>query len=298
MKRDLTIAVIALVLVSAVCYGLSIVRPALPPTPSHPFVEAKGTSGSTAHPVGRVIMRVNGEPITEAEFNAFERSAPAESRGFYTTPQGKRALADELVKLKTLEQEAHRLGLAADPEVATQVDARRAQILAGRALDKLVRDEVAKSVNAQLELEKKQSVELKHIVFAYEGSAIPPRNGGAPPSVDEAMRRANAALQKIKSGADFGAVASAESDDPQSAARGGSVGVARMEMLPAEVAAVVSHLKPGELSAPVRTQFGVHIFKVDTPSVEELRPQLTQRMQQQAIELTAIRRRGPRSSTC
>ena len=51
-------------------------------------------------------------------------------------------------------------------------------------------------------------------------------------------------------------------------------------------------MQPGEIRGPVKTQFGIHIFKVEQPSLEDLRPMLSQRIRQQVAEEEMKRLQG------
>ncbi len=106
------------------------------------------------------------------------------------------------------------------------------------------------------------------------------------------MQKANALATKLRAGADFAETARAESDDEQSGANGGMIGPAKPDQLPPDIAEVVSKLKPGQMSDPVKTQFGIHLFKVEQPSLEDLRPMLTQRIRQQVAEEEVKRLQG------
>jgi peptidyl-prolyl cis-trans isomerase C len=290
VKKDAVIALIAVVLVVAASWVLASVRPDRPLTPSKPFVA--GSGGHVARkkiaPNDKVIMHVNGEPITESEFNTFATQAPAESRQFYLTPQGRRMLADELVKLKTLEQEGRRLGIDNDPDVRSQLDSIAAQIVAGKTLEKLVKESMDQKVAAEYAKEKGTTKTLRHILVAYQGSQVPPKSGAAPP-MNAAMQKATAIVAKIRSGMDFALVARTDSDDQQTAANGGVLGAARPDQLPPDIAAVVNTLKPGQVSDPVRTEFGIHIFRVDEPSLAEMRPMLEQKVQREVMTETVER---------
>ena len=76
-------------------------------------------------------------------------------------------------------------------------------------------------------------------------------------------------LEEIKGGADFAALAEEYSDDPGSAANGGDLGIfGRGHMVkPFEETAFA--LKVGEVSQPVKTQFGWHLIKVEERKEEE-----------------------------
>ena len=289
MKKDIVIAAVAVVIVVAVAFGLAALRPNSSSTSSS--IEKDGAAAK-ALGSDNVIMRVNGEPITEREFNLFLQNAPAEGRQYYASPMGRRALADELVKLKVLQQEGGRMGIADDPDTKSQIEMARAQITAARALEKIASQKTDERIRAEYEKEKSSSVSLRHILYAYQGGAAPARGGQQAPPVEVAMQKANAAAAKLRGGADFAQIARAESDDEQSGPNGGMIGPAKPDQLPPDIAAVVSKLKPGQMSDPVKTQFGVHIFKVEQPSLEDLRPMLTQKVRQQVAEEEVKRLQG------
>jgi len=277
------------VLVVVAAFVLARVRPDRPNTPSKPFDSASKSANRKAGANDKVVMHVNGEPVTEAEFNSFMESAPEQQRMFYASPEGKRLLADELVKLKALEQEGRRLGVDKEPEIRSQIEALTAQIVAGKTLEKLVKKNMEQKIEAEFAKEKGTAKTLRHILLAYQGSAVPPKNGGQAPSPEQATQKAAALVARIRGGADFGEVARTESDDQQTAPRGGVLGAARPEQLPPDIAAVVNSLTPGAVSDPVKTEFGIHIFKVEAPSLEDMRPVLEQRIQRQVLEETVTK---------
>lgn len=288
MKKDAVVALVAVVLVVAASWVLASVRPDRPNTPSKPFVPGAKAGKKQVAANDKVIMHVNGEPVTESDFNSFAASAPAEQRDFYGSPEGRRLLADELVKLKALEQEGRRLGIDNDPEVRAQLDAISSQIVAGKTLEKLVKENIDQKIQAAYQQEKTKAKTLRHILIAYRGSQFPPKSGEAP-SAAEAMQKANSLVTRLRGGAEFGAVAQAESDDQQTAQRGGIIGPVSPDQLPPAMAPAVNALQPGQISDPIRTEYGIHIFKVESPSLEEMRPVLEQRVQREVLEETVTR---------
>jgi peptidyl-prolyl cis-trans isomerase C len=289
VKKDIPVALIAVAVVLAAAFGLSKMRPDLPLTPSAPHTGAKAHAAAATKP-GKIVMRVNGEPITEAEFMAFLGAIPEQQRGVFAGPAGKRELANELVRMKALEQEARRLGVSEDPEVTSQMDLLRTQVTAQRALQKIVQQNAEKEIVAAYEREKKNALSLRHIVLSYQGGMVPPKGQGQqPPSAEQAMQTAAGLVAKLRAGADFAGTARASSDDLESAQRGGSLGPMRPDMLPPEIGSVVSKLKPGQVSDPVKTQFGVHIFNVAEPTLEDLRPMLAQQVQNDIAQREVLR---------
>ncbi len=278
VKKDIVIAITAVLVVLAVTFGLAQMRPDGPATPSRPFSARSGEEGEKS---GKVIIRVNGDAITEEEFNAFLGALPEQQRAMYTTPAGRRELANELVRMKALEQEAKRLGLQDDPEFQRQLTLLQSQFTAQHALQKIVEKQAESQIKAEYEKQKSSAVNLRHIVVGYEGGMIPARGQNKLPSAADAMSKATAIVARLRGGADFAQVARTDSDDVQSGAQGGSLGPLRADALPPEVASVVTKLKPGQISNPVKTQFGIHIFNVSEPTLDELRPALLQKVQQE-----------------
>ncbi|HZS35039.1 MAG TPA: peptidyl-prolyl cis-trans isomerase [Methylomirabilota bacterium] len=89
---------------------------------------------------------------------------------------------------------------------------------------------------------------------------VPTVGGSA--AEDQARAKADAALQRIRGGADFAQVAREVSEDPGTGSRGGELGlIAAGELVP-QLDQLIQTLKPGELGGPVRTPFGYHVVKV------------------------------------
>ena len=283
LKKDLIPAAISLIAIGAICFGLAAARPAVAPQRS-PAIAHPGAIAANE----RVVMTVNGEDITEREFSAFIAEAPEQMQMFYTSPEGRRILADELVKLKALEQEGRRLGVHKDPDVATRLEMTETNIVAGSALRKIIGNPTEQRLRAAYEKEKAslETTELSHILVAYQGGAVPPRNG-KPLTPAQAMTKVLQIDSRIKRGEDFAAIARAESDDTQSAPNGGSLGMVPPGSLPPDIQKVTSILKPGEVSGPVRSDFGIHLFRAGerrSQPYEAVRESLAARMQREEAE--------------
>src|ERR1700716_1270617 len=73
---------------------------------------------------------------------------------------------------------------------------------------------------------------------------------------------AKALLDQLKGGADFATLAKEKSKDP-GAAEGGDLGYFTKDQMVPEFADVAFKMYPGQMSNPVKTQFGWHIIKVE-----------------------------------
>jgi peptidyl-prolyl cis-trans isomerase SurA len=99
---------------------------------------------------------------------------------------------------------------------------------------------------------------ISHILFVVSQDA--------PSREEERVRtQAEAVLQQLRRGADFAALARQYSSGP-SAERGGVLGTFKPGELLPEFEAVVTALKPGEISDIVRTPIGFHIIRVEARS--------------------------------
>jgi peptidyl-prolyl cis-trans isomerase C len=78
----------------------------------------------------------------------------------------------------------------------------------------------------------------------------------------ETEDKAKDVLKKLKSGADFAALAKTESKDTGSS-DGGDLGYFTREQMVPEFAEAAFKLESGSLSDPVKTQFGWHVIKVE-----------------------------------
>jgi peptidyl-prolyl cis-trans isomerase C len=78
----------------------------------------------------------------------------------------------------------------------------------------------------------------------------------------EGEDEAKAILEQLKGGADFATLAKEKSKDP-GAAEGGDLGYFTKDQMVPEFADVAFKMYPGQLSNPVKTQFGWHVIKVE-----------------------------------
>jgi peptidyl-prolyl cis-trans isomerase C len=287
LRKDIVIAIAGIAIVAAICFGLAIWKSDMKPFSS--LRSGATTTSATSTAAGapdHVIMHVNGEPVTEAEFAAAFSQIPQEMQQQFASEAGKQAFAEQMVRLKILEQEGRKLGVEKDPKVAGQLAADRTNIIAATTAQKLTppptNDAVQKFYNDNKN--KFEATELSHILIAYEGGAVPPRNG-KPLSQRDALKKAQSIVQQAKNGGDFAKLARENSDDAASAEHGGVLGPFSPGMLPPEIESHVTQLRPGQVSDPVPSRYGIHIFKVGAHTsqpIDQVRGGISRRMQQQA----------------
>lgn len=228
-----------------------------------------------------VIARVNGEEIRLEEVIAAAAEAmPPELRAVppamlraMLPPQVFEQLVDRAITDRAMVQAARAAGLDREEELRRRLR----QLEENELRDALLRREVLprlteEALRARFEREQagrapEEEVRARHILVASE-------------------QEARAILQEIQRGGSFEEVARRRSTDP-AARNGGDLGFFRRGDMVPEFAAAAFALQPGQVSpAPVRTQFGWHLIRVEErrvsrgPSFEDSREAL----RQQAIE--------------
>jgi len=86
-----------------------------------------------------------------------------------------------------------------------------------------------------------------------------------------ALAKATQVLAELKAGKDFGELARKYSGDPGSAAQGGDLGWGDRSAYVAPFSDALFKLQPGQISDPVKTQFGYHIIRLDEVRAAHMR---------------------------
>ena len=110
-----------------------------------------------------------------------------------------------------------------------------------------------------------EMVRARHILILSDAKASAEDQAKAKAKIEEIA-------QRIKAGEDFGTVAKEVSEDPGSAPQGGELGwFAHGQMVP-EFDKASFALNPGELSEPVKTQFGWHLIQLEEKKAAGQKP--------------------------
>lgn len=129
-------------------------------------------------------------------------------------------------------------------------DAVRAQLLIDGLEEKL--DARIGDVSDEEWMDSYKQVRARHILVGTDSRPE-----------DQAQRRAEEVLNKIKEGGNFEELAKEFSDDPGSKDNGGDLGFFGKGMMVPEFEKVAFDLKSGEISDVVKSDFGFHIIRVE-----------------------------------
>jgi peptidyl-prolyl cis-trans isomerase C len=221
------------------------------------------------------IAVVNGKPVPTSRVEALKQQV--ERSGRPVTPEMMGQIKEELIAREVFMQEARKRGLDASEDYKNQLELARQSILIRELFTDFQKKNPVTDAEVKAEYDKfvaangGKEYHARHILVEKE---------------DEALDL----IAQIKKGGNFEELAKKASKDPGSGANGGDLDWANAGSYVPEFSAAMAKLEKGQMTdTPVKTQFGFHIIRVDDmrdtklPALEEVKPQVTQQLQQQKI---------------
>jgi peptidyl-prolyl cis-trans isomerase C len=233
------------------------------------------TSAAHAATPAKQVATVNGKPIPQTRLDTIVKAQLAQ--GQPDTPQLRDAVKERLIRIEVLAQEAEKKGIEKQPDVAAQIAMTRQDVLIGAYIQDFIKNHPVTDdmVKAEYDTLSKtlggKEYKARHILVETE---------------DEAK----AIIAKLKAGGKFEDLAK-DSKDPGSKERGGDLGWSNKASYVKPFSDAMVALEKGQTTeAPVKTDYGWHVIQLEdirdmkAPTLDEIKPQLTQRLQQQMIE--------------
>jgi len=251
------------------------------PKPSVTFSPSAPAAVPTVAP-DKVIITVGDQKITAAQFDEIIEALPQQYRAS-ARGAARKQFADNLVRIMVLSQEGKKRGLDASAQFKTQVQFQSANILAGMTYEEMGKEVKVDDAELRKYYDEHRSdfdqVHAQHILVRVKGSPLPLKPGQNDLTDAEALAKAQELKKKLDAGADFSELAKQESDDTGSGSRGGDLGFFHHNQMVPAFADAAFKLKPGEVSEPVKSQFGYHIIKVEAvKSYDELKPEIEKKV--------------------
>ncbi|WP_374334623.1 peptidylprolyl isomerase [Leeia sp.] len=232
-----------------------------------------------AHAAG---FKVNGVMVPEARMEAMVKEMV--KRGQPDTPELRAQVKDNLILVEAMAQRGAAAGLDKDANYQTQVELTRLNLLANAYVtDYMAKNPVSDAVlkaeydKIKPDLDKEAAAagaqyKARHILVKDE-------------------KTAKSLLAELKKGGNFAELAKKNSIDTGSAQNGGLLDYAAPGNYVKPFADALVKLKKGQYSQePVKTQYGFHLILVEdiqaakAPTLEEVKPQLQQQLQQQQLQ--------------
>jgi peptidyl-prolyl cis-trans isomerase C len=236
--------------------------------------KADASSKSSAKAGGRVV--VNGVAIPQSRIDAMNKELTAQ--GQPDNAERHNAVKEELVNREILAQAALKRGLDKNADVQAQMDMARQAVLVRALFESEIKQHPITDADLQKQYEQfkgsmgTNEYKVSHILVDKEDDA-------------------KAIIAELNRGGDFAKIAKEKSKDPGSKENGGDLDWGPSARYVKPFADAVQSQPKGKISAaPVKTDFGYHVIRVDdqrplkVPEFTELKEQFRQRAQQQQIQ--------------
>lgn len=225
----------------------------------------------------KIIATVNGEVITEKNYEDYLKARQVHQPPVVEKDKEREVVLDEMINRVLLTQEAKKRKLEQELDVYFQLKRQEENTLVRAMLRQYLRDnpisdeEIKARFDKEMEQTHKTEYRARHILVKTEGEA-------------------RDIIAKLRSGAKFADLAKKHSGDLRSSKDGGDLGWFNQGSMVPEFFNAVSGIGKGELSEPVKTEFGWHVIQLEdsrpwqTPPFEEVKANIRQLVQQERVE--------------
>lgn len=228
----------------------------------------------------KVVATINGKAVTEADLAVAEGEI-GQDMGSMPDDQKKMSLLEFLIDNQLFAEAAEQSKLGEGPAFES-----RLAYLKRRALRELYFEKIIKGAVSDADARKLYDDQVKLLK--------PEEEAQARHILVEDEKLAKEIKDKLKNGGDFAALAKEHSKDPGSKDNGGDLGYfTRGQMVPQFEEAVFT-LNKGDVSEPVKTQFGYHVIKLEDkrtkapPAFEVVKDRILQSMLLQKASQAAV----------
>ncbi|NQZ13596.1 MAG: peptidylprolyl isomerase [Alphaproteobacteria bacterium] len=227
-------------------------------------------------PGNPVVAKVDGKDITRVDVYRYIKSMPQNLQQLPAQTVYPLAL-EQTINTRLVQNRANEANLMEDPEVLTQIDMAKQQIVRNVYLQR----EVAKEIS---------DAEVKKAYDEFIAKQPDVEQRRASHILLKTEEEAKVAIKRLGEGANFADLAKELSTGP-TGPKGGDLGYfAKADMVP-EFADAAFSMKKGDVSkAPVQTQFGYHVIAVTDarqqpkPTLEEMKPAIDAELRRGKLE--------------
>lgn len=222
----------------------------------------------------KVVAKVDGIAITEKDIQLATEDL-GERLAQLPEERKRDEVINYLVDLKLGAKAAAEAKIGETPDFAARLAYYREKVL----LDEFLTREGKKAVTPEA---------AKKLFDDTTKAMAPEEEAHARHILVEDEAQAKAAVERLKKGEDFAKVAAELSKDPGSGKEGGDLGWFTKDRMVPEFAEAAFKLKKGEVSEPVKSQFGWHVIKLEDkrskplPDFAAVKPQIDQYLERKA----------------
>jgi peptidyl-prolyl cis-trans isomerase C len=226
----------------------------------------------------KVLAVVGGNEITERDLMEVIERYPEDRRGVFASEMGRKQLLEQVISFELLYKFGKDNGFDQSQEFLAQIEKAKKDILTQTIINKILSEvtitdeEALKYYEANKEaFMEPETISAKHILLDSE-------------------EKLNEIRAEIVSGKKSFEESAAEHSTCPSSEQGGNLGSFSKGMMVPEFEEAAFALPVGEVSEPVKTQFGYHLIKVDAKnpsnvkSFDEVKNQVVQQLIQERQE--------------
>lgn len=226
-----------------------------------------------------VVAKVNGHDIKESDLKIAESEIGNELQNMPAASR-RRVLVEYIIETQLFADAAEADKLATGPSFDQRAAYWRQRAMRDEYFEAKIKASVGEGAAKGIYEDKvkmipqEDEVDARHILVDTE-------------------EKAKELAEKAKAGEDFAKLASENSKDPGSKADGGKLGYFAKGQMVKEFEDEAFALKKGEISAPVKSQFGWHVIKVEDrrakplPSFDEVKERIMGSLVQQKAQQVA-----------
>lgn len=221
------------------------------------------------------VAIVNGKAVPMARVDALAQQVARSGRP--VTPEMQGQLKEEVIAREIFMQEAKKQGLDTTEDFRTQMELARQTLLIRELFANYQKTSPVTDADIKAEYDK--------FAAANSGKEYRARH-----ILVEKEDEAKAIIAQLKKGGKFDEIAKKSSKDPGSGANGGDLDWANPSNYVPEFSQALIKLTKGQTTeAPVKSQFGYHIIRLDDvreaqlPKFDDVKPQIAQQLQQQKM---------------
>ena len=230
-------------------------------------------TGSAA--IAQNLAIVNGKAVPKARLEVLSQQVAKSGRPI--TPEIEGQMREEIIAREIFMQEAEKQGISNTDDFKSQIELARQTLMIRELFSNYQKKNPVSDADLKAEYDKfaatngGKEYKARHILVEKEADA-------------------KAIIANLKKGAKFEDIAKKQSKDPGSGAKGGDLDWANPASYVPEFTAALLKLSKGQMAdAPVKSQFGYHVIRVDDiraaqlPAFEEVKPQIAKQMEQQKL---------------
>ena len=206
------------------------------------------------------VAKVGSKEIKASDFTKeLQKRFPGKESFADVDSAAKMQVLNNMTKQMQKLQAAYDMNLDQDPDVENEINGQLERLIYSKYYERMIVDSIIDMSKVDEYLDHiKEEVRASHILISYKGS----QGAKIERSQEEAEKLANEIAAKAKTGEDFSDLALKYSDDPSAKANKGDLGYFTWGRMTDAFQQAAFGMKPGEISDPIKTEFGYHIIKV------------------------------------